>query len=73
VTASDSSVSIEYNNEDQPEANLKDLPLNSTAVISSSVTTVSSGSSGGGIFDFLLVFLSILFFRKQYFGTSKFY
>ena len=73
VTESDDSVSIEYNNEDQAETNLKDLPLNAPQqVVSSSVTNanVPTERSGGGNFDFLISIFVLVFIRQKYYSSA---
>ena len=73
VTQDDNSITVQFNNENQKEPNLSDLPLNSEPVISSTTTNTNttnvtgtlSNDNGGGLFEFLQLFL-LIFINKLY-------
>ena len=66
VTDKTTQVIYKYNDEDQPEPELKDTDIDVIAVVNN-VANDSSGDvsdSAGGVFDYCLFFLSLLLIRK---------
>ena len=63
VTQYDDSITLEYNNEDEPETDLKDRSLNSDPIVSSS--EVNSNTSGGGLFGIINILFAMFLGRSM--------
>ena len=66
ITDKTTSVTYKYNDEDQPEPELKDTDIDVIAVVNNVANDISGvvSDSSGGAFDFCLFFLSLLLIRK---------